>query len=109
MKRQTKAQIEDKKTEFMDHVLDSILDLLEDYPGDGAAERLEQHIHTHLATELANIKDHGHRDDDPYTDILPPVSQFAKLRDLAEMVLAGNTEFDVLEGLASEALNPYEK
>ena len=98
----------DDQLEVLDQALNSAEDILSQFPlGKNCYSRLvadafAQHVRIHLATELANIAAHGHRNDDAEDE--PKPSIYTQLVQLAELVAAGNTEFEVLERSAKRIL-----
>jgi hypothetical protein len=61
-----------------------------------------QHVRTHLGEELMNIAAHGHRND--VSEDEPTPSIYDEMTGLAELVAAGNTDYDGLERRANEIL-----
>jgi hypothetical protein len=59
----------DKELAILDQALNSsesiLLPLLRKYSADAVSTAFAQHVDTHLKAELANVKAHGHRNDDP--------------------------------------------
>ena len=106
--RLTPPELTDEQLEVLDETLSSVEDMLSKFPvgrnwySRFVADAFVQHVRTHLAVELQNIAAHGHRNDDP--DDKAPKSIYAQLVELAEMVSAGNTEYEGLEQTANAIL-----
>jgi len=83
-------------------VEDILRPLLQFYNANQVASAFRQHAMIHLEEELSNIEAHGHRDDN--ADEEPKPTAYSDLLRLAELIEAGNTEFDALERNATEVL-----
>jgi hypothetical protein len=101
----------DKELDVLDVALnvaeDILTPLLRFYSANKVKEAFAQHVQIHLGQELANIEAHAHRNDDPEDEPKPTI--YSDLLKLAELVAAGNSEFDTLERRASEVLKRVRK
>ena len=104
----TRPELDDIQLEVLDQTLSSVEDMLKRFPigrncySRYVADAFLEHARIHLAVELQNIAAHGHRNDDALEE--PKPSIYARLVELAELVAAGNTEFDRLEEIAKNLL-----
>lgn len=105
---QTHLELDDDQLKVLDETLSSVEDMLSRFPvgrnwySRFIADAFIQHACVHLAVELQNIAAHGHRNDDAEDE--PKPSIYTQLVQLAELVAAGNTEFEVLEQSAKRIL-----
>ena len=96
----------DKELAILDAALnvaeDILLPLLKPYGSTKLKAAFLQHVQIHLGEELLNIQAHGHRNDDP--DDVPKPTVYQGLVNLAELIAAGNTDYESLERRAKEVL-----
>jgi len=96
----------DKELAILDEALNTaetiLKPLLRFYGADQLSEAFKQHVQIHLYEELSNVEAHGHRNENSEEE--PKPTAYDELLSLAELIGAGNTEFDALERNATEVL-----
>jgi len=102
----------DRELAILDDALSAAEEILRPLLAKSSASEVtaafEQHVATHLGVEMSNLEKHGHVNDDPNDEPSQP-TVYRALVELAQLVQAGNTEFDGLERRAKEVLARIEK
>jgi len=97
----------DEELAILDNALSAAEEILRSLLAKSSASEVtaafKQHVAGHLGIEMSNLEEHGHVNDDPNDEPSQPTVYHA-LVELAQLVQAGNTEFDGLERRAKEVL-----
>ncbi len=97
----------DEELAILDNALSAAEEILRPLLAKSSASEVtaafKQHVAGHLGVEMSNLEEHGHVNDDPNDEPSQP-TVYRALVELAQLVQAGNTEFDGLERSANEVL-----
>jgi len=97
----------DEELAILDNALSATEEILRPLLAKSSASEVtaafKKHVAGHLGIEMYNLEEHGHVNDDPNDEPSQPTI-YRALVELAQLVQAGNTEFDGLERRANEVL-----
>jgi len=97
----------DKELAILDNALSASEEILRPFLAKSSASEVtaafKQHVAGHLGVEMSNLEEHGHVNDDPNDEPSQP-TVYRALIELAQLVHAGNTEFEGLERRANTVL-----